>query len=151
MKKGIMIALIFSLLTSILAAAASNQTTLVLTPTGLKPIPSQLSVWFAARFNMIKSWGFWLKTRDYASLGRNIFKWIAGLSLAIKIIAVVLFLVLLIIIWNYALRNSRANNLRRARRHHLLGEQAHKRGDENKAKYHYERASHYREKAQEQW
>jgi len=154
MKKGIVIALIFLFLAGFVSAA-SNESSPILVAAPIKaeakPLSAQLSGAISPVLSFIKAWLFWLKTRDYMSVVRNLFKWLMALSLAVKITAAVLFLILLALIWNYTLRNSRANNLRRARRHHLLGERAHEGGNEKKAGYHYERARHYREKAQEQW
>jgi hypothetical protein len=154
MEKGIVIGLIFLFLAG-LVAAASNESSPALIAEPAKPEAKPLSFNFSGRVSLdlsfIKAELFWLKTRDYMSAGRNLFKWIMSLSLAAKIAAAVLFLILLAVIWNYTIRNSRANNLRRARKHHLQGEKAHRNGREEKAKYHYERARHYREKAQEQW
>ena len=154
MEKGIVIGLIFLFLTGFVFAV-SNETSPALIAEPIKaearPLSAQLSGAISLGLSFVKARLFWLKTRDYMSSGRNLFKWLMALSLAAKIAAAVLFLILLAVIWNYTIRNSRANNLRRARRHHMQGESAHERGNEEKARYHYERARHYRERAQEQW
>jgi len=50
----------------------------------------------------------------------------------------------------FFLRNSPGNNMRRARKHHKLGERYYEKEDHEEAKLHYELAKFYREKAIEQ-
>jgi hypothetical protein len=164
MKKGIIIALIYLFLASYICGAVSNQTaTAVQTAT---PVPEQkaqepaliVQPEAAPKPNLIvmalasiRSKVTFVLSRDYPSACRNLFKWFLNLNILVKAVAIIIFLVLLVILWNYTFRNSRANNLRRARKHHLMGEKAHKNEDEDRAKYHYNKAQEYREKAQEQW
>ena len=133
MEKGIVIGLIFLFLAGFVAAA-SNESNPILVAAPIKaearPLSAQLSAAISPALSFVKTWLFWLKTRDYMSVGRNLFKWLMSLSLAVKITSAVILLILLVVIWNYTIRNSRANNLRKARRHHLLGERAHERGNE---------------------
>lgn len=153
MKKGIVIGIIFLFLAATLLAAAENGSVEPLSESSGEGdvAPASQPGLIAAATTWIGHKLSWMATRDYISFGRNLFKKAMALSLAVKIIAIVLFLILLIIIWNYTLRDSRANNLRGARRHHLKGEWAHARGNEERARYHYEKAKQFREKAQEQW
>lgn len=104
-----------------------------------------------AGFSRVKYVGWWFLTRDYVSFGKNVVSFALGLSIWIKIILVIIALVLLLIFWAYNFRDTRANNLRKARKHHKKGEVAHNKGEEEDAEYHYERAAEHRGKAQEQW
>ncbi len=98
-----------------------------------------------------KSAGRWLVTRDYPSAASNAWHWLIGLGLAVKIIIVLVILIIIFIVWNRNFRNTRANNMKKARAHHLKGEEAHERGDDEEAREHYEKAREYRERAQDQW
>jgi hypothetical protein len=98
----------------------------------------------------IKGIVVWALTRDYGSAARNLTKRILGLSIGIKLLLLFIVIVLLIILWNYFLRDSKANNIRRARNHHRMGEEAHRRGEEDAANDHYELSKYYREKALEE-
>jgi len=156
MKKLVVIVLIFLFLTSYISVLAQNETNqtkpeAVVVEAKPAAVAGPILLLVQRAISAIKPRVDWIITRDYLSAGRNLFKWFWGLSLAIKIIALLLFLILLVVVWNYTLRNSRVNNLRRARKHHLKGEKAHMKGDEEKARYHYEKAQKYRERAQEQW
>ena len=93
----------------------------------------------------------WVRTRDYISVAKNMFRFVLGLRLWIKILLIIIALIILLIIWAYYFRDTRGSNLRKARKHHKKGEAAHKRGDEESAEFHYAMAAEYREKAQEQW
>jgi hypothetical protein len=93
----------------------------------------------------------WFITRDYGALAMNTLSWVMGWSIIIKIVIVLIIIIGLLLIWNYYFRDTRSNNLRRARTHHLNGERAHERGDEEAALMHYEEAARFRDKAQEQW
>lgn len=59
---------------------------------------------------------------------------------------VVVFLIFILLIY-LRLRGSSGNNLRRARKHHKLGEKYYNEGDVEEANLHYEIAKQYREKA----
>ena len=59
---------------------------------------------------------------------------------------VVVFLIFILLIY-LRLRGSPGNNLRRARKHHKLGEKYYREGDVEEANLHYEIAKQYREKA----
>lgn len=106
---------------------------------------------FTQAGSRLKAFGGWLITRDYKAVILNAWNWLAGLGIGLKIVIALVFLIFLLIIWNYNFRNTRANNLKKARRYHLKGEKAHRQGDDEMAKEHYERAREYREKAQDQW
>jgi hypothetical protein len=104
-----------------------------------------------AGYSQLKSAGSWVLTRDYLSFGKNTAVKFWSLNIWIRLIVILAAIIFLFVIWNRFIRDTRANNLRRARSHHLKGERAHQRGDEKKAAMHYEKARQYREKAQEQW
>jgi len=59
---------------------------------------------------------------------------------------VVIFLIFILLIY-LRIRESPGNNLRRARKHHKLGEKYYNEGDVEEAELHYEIAKQYREKA----
>ena len=59
---------------------------------------------------------------------------------------VVVFLIFILLLY-LILRESPGNNLRRARRHHKLGEKYYNEGDVEESNLHYEIAKQYREKA----
>lgn len=104
-----------------------------------------------AAYGKVVSFGGWIVSRDYGSVASNAWRWLTGLSLGIKIVIVLVILFILFLIWNNNFRNTRVNNLKKARAHHLKGEEAHRNGDEEKAREHYEKAREYRERAQDQW
>ena len=99
----------------------------------------------------IKVGAVYALSRDYGSAARNGYYMFKGWSVTAKIFLVLAILIILFLLWNYFIRDTRANNLRRARAHHEKGEKAHQEGDEEKAQKQYEKARKYREKAQEQW
>jgi|SaaInlStandDraft_6_1057023.scaffolds.fasta_scaffold195089_1 hypothetical protein len=74
--------------------------------------------------------------------------WGIKINMNYIIAGIVLFIILLIIY--FYVRDSPSNNMRRARRHHKLGEKHNKLDDDGEAKLHYEAAKYYREKALEQ-
>jgi hypothetical protein len=102
-------------------------------------------------YGSAKSAAVWIINRDYKSAAINAGKWLLSLSLGIKILIVLAILIIIFLVWNYNFRNTRANNMKKARAHHLKGEEAHKNGDEETAREHYEKAREYRERAQDQW
>ncbi len=102
-------------------------------------------------FYKVKYIGWWFLTRDYISFAKNILRFVLGLRLWMKIILIIIAIIIMLIIWAYFFRNTRNNNLRRARTHHRKGEAAHAIGDEEAAEYNYTKAAEYREKAQNQW
>jgi len=59
---------------------------------------------------------------------------------------VVVFLIFILLLY-IRLRNSPRNNLRRARKHHKLGQTYYEDGDDEEAHLHYEIAKQYRERA----
>ncbi len=93
----------------------------------------------------------WFITRDYVSAAKNFVISLLGLKLWLKILIIFFVLIFLLIIWSYFFKDTRANNLRRARRLHQKGERAHNNDKEEKAELLYARAAEYREKAQDQW
>jgi hypothetical protein len=93
----------------------------------------------------------WVGSRDYLSAAKNLAQSVLHASIWVKLLLIAALLIILLIIWNNLIKDSRANNLRRARRHHLLGEKAHAKGNEKSATKHYEKAEKLRQKAQEQW
>lgn len=101
--------------------------------------------------NRARAVGGWVITRDYVSAAKNAVRFVLGLRTIYKILIVIIIIILLIIFWAFYLRDTKSNNLRKARRHHKKGEVAHLKGDEEDAEYHYERAAQFREKAQDQW
>ena len=103
-----------------------------------------------AGFYKLKYAGWWVLTRNYLAVAKNTIRFVLGLNLLIKIILIIMALIIILIIWAYYFRDTRSNNLRKARAHHKKGEAAHKRGDEESAEFHYQKAAEYREKAQEQ-
>lgn len=166
MKKGIVIAAILMFFVLSIALAqdepAGEDIVVVGTDTGSEPAEtseeqpecetctSESNI-FTKAYGKTIAFGGWLITRDYGSALKNAGRWVLGLSPGIKIVIAIVILIILLIIWNYTLRNTKSNNMRWARRHHLKGEKAHREGDEETAKMHYERAREYREKAQDQW
>ncbi|MFH1399651.1 MAG: hypothetical protein ABIG95_06080, partial [Candidatus Woesearchaeota archaeon] len=94
---------------------------------------------------------WWLATRNYIAAGANTFNKVMALAVWQKILIILALAIVLFILWNRYFRDTRANNMRKARRHHALGEKYHKKGNIEKAEHHYELAQQYREKAQEQW
>jgi hypothetical protein len=104
-----------------------------------------------AGYSKARSAGSWIITRDYLSFAKNTASKFWALNIWLRLLAIFATVILIFIIWNNLIRDTRANNLRRARIHHLKGERAHQKGDEKKAAKHYEKARQYREKAQEQW
>jgi hypothetical protein len=163
MKKNVMVSAIFFLIMSaamvqaqeaaqpeagndsgIIAAAAINAT-----PTNGICTPAENIL--SAGYSQIRSAGSWIITRDYLSFAKNTAVKFWSLNIWIRLIVILAVIIFLFVIWNNLIRDTRANNLRRARSHHLKGERAHQRGDEKKAAKHYDKARQYREKAQEQW
>lgn len=102
-------------------------------------------------FSKVKNALVWVFTRDYPAVAHNALRFILSLHILIKILLIIIALLIILIIWAYYFRDTRGNNLRKARKHHKKGEAAHKKGDEEEAEYHYQKAAEYREKAQEQW
>lgn len=104
-----------------------------------------------AGINKARGIAGWFITRDYVSAAKNFGRFLIGLKLWIKILMIFIGLISLLIIWSYFFKDTRANNLRRARKLHRKGELAHNRRKEDKAEKLYARAAEYREKAQDQW
>ena len=93
----------------------------------------------------------WIITRDYVSVAKNIAKFILRLSIWLKLLLIFFGFIFLLVLWSYFFRDTRTNNLRRARKLHRRGECAHNKGREEKADECYAKAAEYREKAQDQW
>lgn len=93
----------------------------------------------------------WFITRDYVSVAKNKVKYLLGLSIWAKLLLIFFALIFVLVAWSYFFKDTRANNLRRARRLHLRGERAHNNNNEERAELCYARAAEYREKAQDQW
>jgi hypothetical protein len=162
-KKNVMVSVIFFLfmsLTIVLAQevaqpTAGNDSGIIaaaaINATPNKGICTPTQNILTAGYSQIRSAGSWVLTRDYLSFGKNTAVKFWSLNIWIRLIVILTVIIFLFVIWNRFIRDTRANNLRRARSHHLKGERAHQRGDEKKAAMHYEKARQYREKAQEQW
>jgi len=157
-KKGIVIAaiLILVILSAALAQELANSSIVVVgtntpAPTSSQGVCTPTSNIITSAYGKAKSLGGWVITRNYVSVASNAWRWLLGLSLAVKIVIVLAILLVIFLIWNYNFRNTRANNMKKARSHHLKAEEAHLRGDEEKAREHYEKAREYREKGQDQW
>lgn len=93
----------------------------------------------------------WVLSRDYISAAKNSVYYVLGLSLWVKLVLVFIALVAALFVWAFYFRDTKSNNLRKARRLHRLGEQAHLENDEEQAELYYKKAAEYRELAQEQW
>lgn len=93
----------------------------------------------------------WFITRDYVSVAKNKVKYLLGLSIWVKLLLIFFALIFVLVAWSYFFKDTRANNLRRARRLHRRGERAHNNNNEERAELCYARAAEYREKAQDQW
>ena len=97
-----------------------------------------------AGFSKIKYVGWWVLTRNYLAFAKNTIRFVLALNIWIKILLIIIALIIILIIWTYYFRDTKANNLRKARKHHKKGEAAHGRGDEEDAEYHYTKAAEYR-------
>jgi len=96
-------------------------------------------------------WFSFVASRNYLSAAKNLASNVLGLKLWIKIAISVAIVIIALIVWASLFKDSKRNNMRRARKLHKKAKKAHDKGDEDKATALYQRSAEYREKAQEQW
>ena len=70
-----------------------------------------------------------------------------GIKINILTFVAIIIALIIIVVLYLLMRDSPGNNLRRARKHHKLGQRFYEKGDYEEAKLHYEAAKRYRERA----